>query len=123
MNAIAALSAQGVIALEIEVGSVNGVKFFDFLRGSLIPIVMPFDGQNPTSILVMDNCSVHYVQEVRDLLRQSGILLLFLPAYSPDLNPAEEAFSYVKGYLRKHDALLHNVGSTFVTSSELDLTQ
>ena len=84
----------------------NGVKFFDFLRGSLIPNMMPFDSQNPTSILVMDNCSVHHVQEVQDLIRQSGILLSFLPAYSPDLNPAEEAFSYVKGYLRKHDALL-----------------
>ena len=78
VNAIAALSAQGVIALEIVTGSVNGEKFFDFLRGSLIPNMMPFDGQNPNSILVMDNCSVHHVHEDIDLLRQSGILLLFL---------------------------------------------
>ena len=67
---------------------------------------MPCDGQNPNSIIVMDNCSVHHVHEVVDLIRQSGILLLFLPPYSPDLNPAEEAFSYIKGYLKKHDTLL-----------------
>ena len=54
----------------------------------------------------MDDCSIHHIIEVKDLLQQSGIILLFLPPYSPDLNPIEEAFSYVKGYLRKHDALL-----------------
>ena len=106
MNAIAALSVQGIIALEIEAGTVNGLKFFDFLRGTLIPNMMPFDGQNPTSILVMDNCAIHHVREVVELASKAGILLLFLPLYSPDLNPAEEAFSYVKGYLKRHDTLL-----------------
>ena len=106
VNAIAALSAEGIIAVDLVSGSVNGEKFFDFLRGSLIPNMMPYDGQNPNSILVMDNCSVHHVHEVVDLIQQSGILLFFLPPYSPHLNPAEEAFSYIKGYLKKHDTLL-----------------
>ena len=68
VNAIAALSAQGVVAVDIVTGSVNGEKFFDFLRGTLIPNMMPFDSQNPNSTLVMDNCSVHYVHEVLDLI-------------------------------------------------------
>ena len=64
----------------------------------------------------MDNCSVHHVEDqVTELLRQAGIVVLFLPPYSPDLtpledlnpleplNPLEEAFGYVKGYLRKHE--------------------
>ena len=106
VNAIAALSAEGIVAVDLVSGSVNGEKFFDFLRGSLIPNMMPYDGQNPNSILVMDNCSVHHVHEVVDLIQQSGILLFFLPPYSPHLNPAEEAFSYIKGYLKKHDTLL-----------------
>ena len=106
VNAIAALSQEGIIALELVSGSVNGVKFFDFVRSTLIPVMMPFDGVNPRSILVMDNCSIHHIREVKAILNQAGIVTLFLPPYSPDFNPAEEAFSYIKGYLKKHDELL-----------------
>ena len=54
------------------------------------------------SIVILDNCSVHHVPEV------FAILLFFLPPYSPDYNPIEEVFSYVKGYLRHHDNLIHD---------------
>ncbi len=106
INRIAAVSSTGIVALELTNGTVKGEKFFDFLRGTLIPNMLPFNGTNSKCILVMDNCSVHHTQ---DLLRQAGILVMFLPPYSPDLNPAEEAFSYIKGYLRKHDKLLQAV--------------
>ena len=56
----------------------------------------------------MDNCSVHHIVEVRDLLHQAGIMVVFLPPYSPDLNPAEKALSFVKSYLKKHDVLLQS---------------
>ena len=62
--------------------------------------------QSYRSIAVMDNLSVHHVHEVEEHFRQAGIVLLFLPAYSPDLNPMEETFSFIKSYLRKHDCLL-----------------
>ena len=68
--------------------------------------MMPFNGSNPRSVAVMDNLSVHHVREVQEYFRQAGVVLLFLPAYSPDLNPMEEAFSFIKSYLRKHDELL-----------------
>lgn len=68
--------------------------------------MIPFDGVNPRSIVVVDNCSIHRVDAVKTTLLQAGIGTLFLPPYSPDFNPAEEAFSYVKGYLKKHDQLL-----------------
>ena len=106
VNAIAGLSQDGTIALELISGSVNGVKFLEFVRGTLIPVMMPFDGVNPRSILVMDNCTIHHVNEVESILLQAAIVVLFLPPYSPDFNPAEDAFSYVKGYLKKHDQLL-----------------
>jgi len=80
-------------------GPVNGSVFYDFVRGTLIPNMQFYDGENPNSIVIMDNCSIHHVQEVEDVIQQSGILLLFLPPYSPDLNPVEEAFSYIKGYM------------------------
>lgn len=106
VNAIAAISTTGLQALELTCNTINADVFYDFVRGSLIPQMLPFDGINPTSIAVMDNLSVHHVDEITDLFQQHGILLLFLPAYSPDLNPIEELFSYVKYYLKKHDELL-----------------
>ncbi len=52
----------------------------------------------------MDNLSVHKSKRVRDLVEQNACELWFLPAYSPDLNPIEEAFSKIKGALRKMKA-------------------
>ena len=84
---------------------------YDFIRGSLIPNMQPFPGE--LSILIMDNCSIHHVQEVKDILEAAGILLIFLPPYSPDYNPAEELYkivfySYIKYYLKDHDDLIQN---------------
>ena len=82
ISAIAALSADGVIALELTKGTVDGSKFVDFIRGKLIGEMQPFDGENTRSILVLDNCSVHHVHEVSELLDEAGILHFFLPPYS-----------------------------------------
>ena len=68
--------------------------------------MLPFDGENPRSILVLDNCSVHHVQPLTETLRQVGILTLFLPPYSLDMYPIEELFSYFKYYLKDHDMVL-----------------
>ena len=51
----------------------------------------------------MDNASIHHVEEVVDMIRASGALIRFLPPYSPDLNPIEEAFSKVKSFLRDNE--------------------
>ena len=91
----------------MTLSTINGEFFFDYLRGTLLPQMKPFDGQNPESIL--DNCSSHHTQEVKDIVQQARILLMFLPVYSPDLNPIEEAFSFVKQYLRQHDELLQAI--------------
>ena len=109
VNVIVAMSTDGVIAMEHTTSTVNGEVFYDYARGSLIPSLLPFNGTKPRSIVILDNCSVHHVQEVIDLFAQSGVLLLFLPPYSPDLNPIEELFSYFKNYLRKHDDVLQSV--------------
>jgi len=45
------------------------------------------------SVLVLDNCRIHHNEALTDLVRAAGCLLLYLPAYSPDLNPIEESFS------------------------------
>ena len=64
---------------------------------------MPFDGYNPHSIVIMDNCSIHHVLGIKEMIEETGALLLFLPPYCPDFNPIEEAFSKVKSVLRKLD--------------------
>ena len=76
------------------------------MRGELIPNMNPFDGSSSKSIAVMDNCAVHHVPIVEDLFGDAGILLIWLPPYSPDLNPIEEAFSSVKAYLKRHHDIL-----------------
>lgn len=90
----------------MKTGTVNADFFVDFVRGTLIPTMQPFDGTNSKSIAVLDNCSVHHVQAVAEVFETAGILVMFLPPYSPDYNPIEETFSYIKGYLKEHDDLL-----------------
>ena len=48
------------------------------------------------SIIVLDNCAIHRVNAIRELVEAQGVLLIFLPPYSPDFNPIEESFSYCK---------------------------
>ena len=103
ISAIAAMTTSGMLAVELKTGSVNGDDFFDYVRGSLIPEMLPFDGRNPKSIAVLDNCSIHHVHPVTQLFKDSGILTLFLPPYSPDLMPIEKTFTYIKYYLKEHD--------------------
>jgi transposase len=58
----------------------------------------------PGQVVVLDNLSSHKGGRVRELVESRGCELLFLPPYSPDLNPIEEAFSKVKGLLRRTGA-------------------
>ena len=53
----------------------------------------------------MDNASIHHVDEVTELIIQTGALLHFLPPYSPDLNPVEQVFSKVKAIMKENDQL------------------
>ena len=70
---------------------------------------MQFDGVSKKSVLILDNCAIHHVSPALHILSDAGILVMFLPPYSPDLNPAEELFSYVKYYLKQHDDILQSV--------------
>ena len=106
VSAIAAISTDGFLGADFTTGSVNRETFYDFVRGTLIPEMLPFDGINSKSIAVMDNCSIHHVQEVSDLFTDAGVMLVYLPPYSPDMNPIELAFSYIKGYLKKHEDIM-----------------
>lgn len=96
-------------------GTSNGDIFQDFVEKELLPQLLPFNGSNSNSIVVMDNASIHHSQAIFDLISSVGALLIYLPPYSPDLNPIEEAFSSVKSYLKAHEAVICNGSDIKVT--------
>ena len=108
-SSIAAMCTEGVLAVSTITSAVNRDRFFAFVRGDLIPELVPFDGHSPKSVVIMDNCSVHRVQEVVDLFNNAGVLLLYLPPYSPDFNPIELLFGYVKDYLKDHECIVNAI--------------
>ena len=100
ISGIGILTTQGMEDVYIVEGNVNGAIFFQFIQRCLLDIIQPFDGSNPKSVVVFDNASIHHMSAVIDLITAAGALVRFLPPYSPDLNPIEEAFSKVKSYIR-----------------------
>jgi transposase len=76
-------------------GAINGELFRAYVEEVLVPDLRPGDA------VVLDNLGRHTVAGVREAVEAAGCRLLFLPPYSPDLNPIENAFSKLKGLLRK----------------------
>ncbi len=52
------------------------------------------------SVVVLDNCSIHHVREADEVLQDAGVIIQYLPPYSPDYNPIEEAFPKVKSAMK-----------------------
>ena len=90
------MSSAGVLDCQLDHGSVNGEVFYDFVEKLLLPQLIPFDGKNPHSVAILDNCSIHHLDEIVDLIHEVGALVHFLPPYSPDYNPIESMFSKLK---------------------------
>ena len=105
VSAIAAMSNERVLDVKFVHGSVSGEVFSNFIELHLLPHLLPFNGSNPNSIVVLDNASVHYHERARELIDSVGALLVYLPPYSPDLNPIEEAFSAAKSFLKANEEL------------------
>jgi transposase len=91
---LAALGVEGMRCSMVLDGAVNGDSFVSFVRHVLGPQLKPGD------IVVMDNLSSHKRAEVGGLIEYAGAELLYLPPYSPDLNPIENIFSKIKQRLR-----------------------
>ena len=103
-SAIAAMSINGIEDVTIYEETVNSEVFSSYIEQTILSLLQPFNGSNPQSILIMDNASIHHINEVITLIHQNGSLMWFLPAYSPDLKPTEEAFSKVKAFVRSNEA-------------------
>lgn len=95
---LASMSVEGIGPSLAITGAVDAQVFEAYLERVLLPELCP------GRIVVMDNLSAHKTKKVRELVEEAGCELLYLPSYSPDLNPIEEAFSKIKGVLRKAEA-------------------
>ena len=116
ISAICAMSSEGLVGVEFKTDSVDSDAFFDFVRGTLIPNMQPFDGLSSRSIAIMDNCSIHHVDIIKAALQDAGIVVFFLTPYSPDLNPIEELFSSIKYYLKDYDEMMQSVPADDITT-------
>lgn len=92
---VAGLRQDGLIAPLVLDGPINGVSFLADVRQFLAPSLRPGD------TVSMDNLSSHKVRGVRAAIEAVGASLLYLPPYSPDLNPIEQLFAKLKALLRK----------------------
>lgn len=103
ISSIAIMSTRGIEDVAIYEGNINGETFSNFIDQNLVPILQPFNGTNSRSIVVMDNASIHHVERVATSILGTGALLRYLPLYSPDFNPLEEAFAKVKSFLKSNE--------------------
>jgi transposase len=100
-------------------GSTNGMVFQTYLEDVLCPMLQ--EGQ----VVVMDNLSAHKGERIRELIEGEGCELVYLPPYSPDFNPIEQAFSKLKSYLRtacarSQERLMEVIGEALRTISASD---
>jgi transposase len=107
---IASLRHDGLVAPCVFNGAVNGELFIAYVEQVLVPTLRVGD------IVVMDNLSSHKVAGVREAIETAGATLRLLPAYSPDLNPIEQALAKLKTLLRSRamrsvEALWNAIGS------------
>ena len=92
---VAGLRRTGMVAPWVLDGPINADAFLVYVTRVLAPELRPGD------IVVMDNLSSHKAPAVRAAIEAAGATLLFLPPYSPDFNPIEQAFAKLKAHLRK----------------------
>jgi transposase len=92
---VAGLRSRGIAAPFVLDGPINRIAFETYVEKVLVPKLRPGD------IVIMDNLSSHKGPRVREMIDAVGASLLFLPPYSPDFNPIENAFSKLKAHLRK----------------------
>jgi transposase len=98
-------------------GPMDGEMFRAYVDQCLVPVLQPGD------IVILDNLSSHKVRGVREAIAAAGAHLLYLPPYSPDLNPIEKFFARLKALLRKAatrrvDALWNEISALLTTVTQ-----
>jgi transposase len=116
---LATLSLDGIAAPMTVAGAVDGIVFKTYVEKVLAPTLLKGD------IVIMDNLGAHKVAGVGELIEARGARVIYLPPYSPDLNPIEKCWSKIKTYLRAakartREALEQALKEVLLTISEKD---
>jgi transposase len=119
LTLIGALSVRGLRAVQLLEGALNYRSFAFYVAYCLAPTLCSGD------VLVLDNLRVHHIGGLRQWLAERGVELLFLPPYSPDFTPVEQAWSKLKTKLRtsaarSYDALKQALGEAIDWISSQD---
>ena len=95
---LSSIQLDGTLHYTTFSGGTTVERFKRYLKTDLLPHL------NGDSVLVMDNMKSHHAKAVKNLLDSSGVRYIYLPPYSPDLNPIEKLWSKMKAFLRKFKA-------------------
>jgi transposase len=117
LTMLGALSASGVEALMTVNGATDGEVFLAFVREVLTPTLEPGD------VVVWDNLGAHRSAAVRAVVEARGARLLFLPPYSPDMNPIERCWSKMKTFLRAAKARTREALETAIKQALATVTE
>lgn len=81
----------------------NEERFLEYVEDTLLPHLCPYEGEHSPlgSVFVLDNAKHHWSDEVIAKIRSTGCVLIFLPPYSPDLNPIEVGFNLLKTRMKR----------------------
>jgi transposase len=91
---------EGILAVSIYKGSTDLSLFECFLEHILLPKCGKYPEKH--SVIVMDNASFHHSEKIYQLCADAGVILVYLPPYSPDYNPIEEFFAELKAFIKKN---------------------
>ncbi len=116
VSMLAAISLAGVSAPMTIAGAVDGLVFLEYVKQVLCPTLAAGD------VVVMDNLSAHKIKGVREAIEECGARLVYLPPYSPDLNPIEKCWSKIKTYLRKAKARTYETLTAALKEALLTIT-
>jgi transposase len=119
LTLIASMSLDGMGEAMVVEGATDAQVFETYIEHFLAPTLK--EGQ----VVLLDNLKAHKPKRIRELIEARGAQVLFLPSYSPDLNPIEEAFSKIKGILRKvgartREALIEAIAKALCAITAVD---
>ncbi len=94
-----AYTQDGILFSRVYQGSTDSENFESFIEE-----LLQHCGRwpQPRSVLIMDNASFHRTDQIREMCDEAGVILLYLPPYSPDLNPIEELFAELKAFIKRN---------------------
>ena len=107
VSVLAAFDTTGFFAWTTTDGTFTRQKFHDGFLQKILPYLNPFPLQR--SIVILDNAKIHLYPELEATIHRSGAVLLYLPPYSPQLNPIEQGFALLKAFLKKDADLVFRI--------------